>query len=96
LINDGLDLMGAVAAAGHGTTDMGYRARVKWQAAYAVELCRRAVSRLYAGSGAHAVYNANPIQLAFRNIQVGAQHASLDFESAGELYGRMRLGLLAR
>jgi 3-hydroxy-9,10-secoandrosta-1,3,5(10)-triene-9,17-dione monooxygenase len=96
LIRDGLDLMGDVANSGQGATDMGYRARVKWQAAYAVELCRRAVSRLFAGSGAHAVYNANPIQLAFRNVNVGAQHASLDFESSGELYGRLRLGLLGR
>lgn len=96
LINDGLDVLGGVAEAGHGATDMAYRARVKWQAAYAVELCRRAAARLFAGSGAHAVYNSNPIQLAFRNIEVGAQHASLDFESAAELYGRMRLGLLSR
>ena len=86
---------GQVAQSGQGATDMGYRARVKWQAAYAAELCRRALSRLFAGSGAHAVYDSSPLQAAFRNVNVGAQHASIDFDTSGELYGRMRLGLLS-
>ena len=68
------------------------RARVKWQAAYSAELCRRAATRLYAGSGAHSVYESSPIQAAFRNINVGAQHASIDFDNSAEMYGRMRLG----
>jgi alkylation response protein AidB-like acyl-CoA dehydrogenase len=96
LVHQALDTLGQVADSGQGATDMGYRATVKWHAAYSVELCRRAVSRMFAGSGAHAVYNTNPIQLAFRNINVGAQHASLDFEAAAELYGRVRFGLLGR
>jgi alkylation response protein AidB-like acyl-CoA dehydrogenase len=96
LIHDYAELMAQVAQSGQGATDMGYRARVKWQAAYAAELCRRAVSRLYAGSGAHAVYNSAPLQAAFRNVNVGAQHASIDFDTSGELYGRMRLGLLSQ
>jgi len=75
---------------------MGYRAQVKWRAAYTAELCRRAVSRLFAGSGAHAVYKGSPLQTAFRNINVGAQHASIDFDTSGELYGRERLGLLSK
>jgi alkylation response protein AidB-like acyl-CoA dehydrogenase len=95
LIHDAVELMGEVARSGQRATDMGYRARVKWQAAYASELCRRAVSRLFAGSGAHGVYNSAPLQAAFRNVNVGAQHASIDFDTSGELYGRMRLGLLS-
>jgi len=95
LIHDYAELMAQVAESGQGATDMGYRARVKWQAAYAAELCRRAVSRLFAGSGAHAVYDSAPLQAAFRNVNVGAQHASIDFDTSGELYGRMRLGLLS-
>ena len=70
-----------------------HRARVKWQAAYAAELCRRAAARLYSGSGAHAVYLASPLQAAFRNINVGAQHASIDFDTSAEFYGRVRLGI---
>lgn len=95
LIHDSADLMGEVAASGQSATDMAYRARVKWQAAYAAELCRRAVSRLFSGSGAHGVYDASSLQAAFRNVNTGAQHASIDFDTSGELYGRMRLGLLS-
>jgi len=95
LVRDAAELMGAVGQSGEGATDMGYRARVKWQAAYAAELCRRAVSRLFAGSGAHGVYHSSLLQAAFRNVNVGAQHASIDFDTSGELYGRMRLGLLS-
>ena len=69
------------------------RARVKWNAAYSAELCRRAVARLYSGSGAHSVYESSPLQAAFRNINVGAQHASIDFDSSAETYARVRLGI---
>ena len=94
-VHDAAQLMGEVAESERDATDMTYRARVKWQAAYAAELCRRAVSRLFAGSGAHAIYDSSPLQAAFRNVNVGAQHASIDFDTSGELYGRMRLGLLS-
>ena len=96
LIRDAAELMAEVAKSGQGATDMGYRARVKWQAAYAAEICRRAVSRLYSASGAHGVYKSSALQQAFRNVSVGAQHASIDFDTSGELYGRMRLGLLSQ
>jgi hypothetical protein len=29
----------------------------------------------------------------FRNLNVGAQHASIDFDNSAELYARVRLGL---
>jgi 3-hydroxy-9,10-secoandrosta-1,3,5(10)-triene-9,17-dione monooxygenase len=70
-----------------------HRARAKWQAAYAAELCRRAVDRMFSGSGAHAVYAPSALQTAFRNINVGAQHASIDFDNSAEQYARARLGL---
>ena len=73
--------------------DNSHRVRAKWQAAYSVELCRRAVGRMFAGSGAHAVYTPSALQAAFRNVNVGAQHASVDFDNSAELYGRARLDL---
>ncbi len=69
------------------------RVRAKWQAAYAAELCRRALARMFTGSGAHAVYAPGGLQTALRNVNVGAQHASIDFDTSAELYARMRLGL---
>jgi len=73
--------------------DNSHRVRAKWQAAYSVELCRRAVGRMFAGSGAHAVYTPSALQAAFRNVNVGAQHASVDFDNSAELYARARLDL---
>jgi 3-hydroxy-9,10-secoandrosta-1,3,5(10)-triene-9,17-dione monooxygenase len=93
MVQDALGVLEGVRQSGEGATDASYRARVKWQAAYGAELCRRAVSRLFAGSGAHGIYKSSPLQTAFRNVNVGAQHASIDFDASGELYGRMRLGL---
>jgi hypothetical protein len=33
------------------------------------------------------------MQVAFRNINVGAQHASFDFDTSAEQYGRTLLGV---
>lgn len=71
--------------------DVAHRAWARWQVSYAADLCRRAVTRLYSGSGAHAVYAPSALQRAFRNIHVGAQHANLDFDTGAEQYGRMLL-----
>jgi 3-hydroxy-9,10-secoandrosta-1,3,5(10)-triene-9,17-dione monooxygenase len=73
--------------------DNEHRVRAKWQAAYAAELCRRAVARMFSGSGAHAVYTPSGLQAAFRNVNVGAQHASIEFDNSAEQYARVRLGL---
>jgi hypothetical protein len=73
-----------------------HRVRAKWQAAYAAELCRRAVARMFSGSGAHAVYGQSALQSAFRNVNVGAQHASIDFDNSAEAYARAQLDLYGR
>src|SRR5687767_7782185 len=47
------------------------RAELKGQAAYVVELCRRATERLFAGAGAHGIYDdsaAGP----FRDVNTAA------------------------
>ena len=75
------------------TFDNEHRVQAKWQAAYAAELCRRSVARMFSGSGAHAVYAPSALQAAFRNVNVGAQHASIDFDNCAEAYARVRLGL---
>lgn len=72
--------------------DPAHRTWARWQVSYAAELCRCAVTRLFSGSGAHTVYAPSAMQRAFRNIHVGAQHASLDFDTGAEQYGRMLLG----
>jgi alkylation response protein AidB-like acyl-CoA dehydrogenase len=92
LLHDILGEFDRLTAAGNGFT-VEHRARAKWQAAYSAELCRRAVTRMFSGSGAHAVYAPSALQTAFRNINVGAQHASIDFDNSAEFFARIKLGL---
>jgi 3-hydroxy-9,10-secoandrosta-1,3,5(10)-triene-9,17-dione monooxygenase len=94
MMHEGLRECGEILTSATSTAEQ--RARLKWQGAYASELCRRAVGRLFAGSGAHAIYEGHPLQVAFRNINVGAQHASFDFENSAEQYGRVLLGVTTK
>ena len=66
---------------------------MRWQSAYAVELCRRAVERLYAGAGAHAAYNDSPMQQYYRDVMMASHHAAIDMDGAAELQGMSILGV---
>lgn len=90
LIRDGHDEFDRLIAAGQ-RADLPHIARYQFQAAYVTELCRRAVNRLYEGSGAHAVYRGGAVQTAFRNVNVGSQHASMSFDTCAEVQGRSLL-----
>jgi len=92
LIHDTLREFDRLMATGEAFDNL-HRVRAKWQAAYAAELCRRAATRMFSASGAHVVYAPSALQAAFRNINVGAQHASIDFDSSAEIYARVRLGV---
>lgn len=69
------------------------RAELKWGATYPSELCRRAVERLYAAAGAHAIYDDAPLQRMFRDVNTVVHHAAIDLDSTAEMYGRVTLGL---
>ncbi|MGH8611732.1 MAG: acyl-CoA dehydrogenase family protein [Gammaproteobacteria bacterium] len=69
------------------------RARYRWDGAYAVALCTRAVDRLFAASGGHSLYDRHPLQRAFRDLHAMSAHAFLNPDVAGELFGRIALGL---
>jgi alkylation response protein AidB-like acyl-CoA dehydrogenase len=69
------------------------RVQIRWNAAYAVELCRRAIERVFAVSGAHAMYDGHPLQRVHRDISTASHHAIVDFDNAAEIKGRFDLGL---
>jgi len=71
----------------------GDRARYLRDKAFVVRLCVQAVNRLFEGSGAHAVYESEPIQRLFRDTHTASHHAALGWDVAAELYGRDALGL---
>ncbi len=69
------------------------RAQVRWNAAYATELCRRAANRLFEGAGAGAAHDSNVIQAFFRDMNTATHHAMLDFDANVEIQGKSLLGL---
>jgi 3-hydroxy-9,10-secoandrosta-1,3,5(10)-triene-9,17-dione monooxygenase len=69
------------------------RLQVRWNAAYAAELWRRAADRLFAGAGANAAHDRNVFQTVFRNINTATHHAMLDFDTTIEMQGKLLLGV---
>ena len=69
------------------------RAQVRWNAAYAAELCRRAAERLFAGAGAGAAHDRNVNQRTYRDVNTATHHAMLDFDTALEIQGKVLLGV---
>jgi 3-hydroxy-9,10-secoandrosta-1,3,5(10)-triene-9,17-dione monooxygenase len=69
------------------------RARGRRDGAYAVELCVRAIDRLFAASGGRAVADAGGIQRAWRDVHTAAGHIAFRWDEAATAYGRVELGL---
>lgn len=82
----------AIADSGQPPT-LAQRAEMKWHAVYAIELCRRAVERIYAAAGANAVYDSSRLQTLFRDMNTATHHAMIDFDSNAEMFGLAALGL---
>lgn len=69
------------------------RAQVRWNAAYATELCLRATNRLFGAAGAGAAADRNPLQRLGRDINTAARHNMLNFDTASEIQGKSMLGV---
>jgi alkylation response protein AidB-like acyl-CoA dehydrogenase len=67
------------------------RIQMRWDAAYVVELSRRAIERLFASSGAHGLYEVNPVYRAFRDINTACHHAVIDFDTVSGMMGQFKL-----
>ncbi len=68
------------------------RARHMWEVGRAVHACAEAVTRLYAVSGAHAIFRSDPLQRAVRDIQAMCTHIGFNFNAEGRNYGAMCMG----
>ncbi|WP_419908323.1 acyl-CoA dehydrogenase family protein [Candidatus Poriferisodalis sp.] len=92
LIEQAADRCDEVARTGE-RLELNDRAELKWHAAYAVELTRRSVDRVFAAAGAHGIYDDSLLQARYRDINTACHHAIVDFDGNARLYGRTRLGL---
>nr|WP_322723429.1 acyl-CoA dehydrogenase family protein [Streptomyces spongiae] len=68
------------------------RARYVRDASFTVNLCVRAVNRLYESSGARAMMDAEPIQRLHRDVHAASHHQALNWDFAAEQFGRLTLG----
>jgi 3-hydroxy-9,10-secoandrosta-1,3,5(10)-triene-9,17-dione monooxygenase len=62
--------------------------RICYHTAFLIDACSRAVLQLYRGSGGRVLYETSPLQRHFRDIHAMTQHATMDLDFAGELYGQ--------
>lgn len=88
-----VDNTALVAAGGSVSTERLLTARR--DIAFAVKLARQAIDRLYAQTGAHAIYDGAPLQLIFRDAHAASAHLFLKWEIGALPYGKLRLGLPA-
>jgi 3-hydroxy-9,10-secoandrosta-1,3,5(10)-triene-9,17-dione monooxygenase len=65
--------------------------RVRFDAVYALELCSRALDRLWRASGAHALFDGSSIQRNFRDLHAMSQHGGADIDNALSDYGKFLL-----
>ncbi|WP_416898438.1 MAG: hypothetical protein ACMVY4_01500 [Minwuia sp.] len=80
-------------ASGHPVMDTAEKVELRWNAAYAVELCRRASERVFAVAGAHAIYDDHALQRFHRDINTASHHAIADIDAVAEMKGKLELGL---
>jgi 3-hydroxy-9,10-secoandrosta-1,3,5(10)-triene-9,17-dione monooxygenase len=90
LVGDTLILL--TQAAEHDDTPA-LRAQAKFQAAYAVELFRRAVDRLMAAAGARSAFDDSALQKAFRDLTMATKHEMINYDNSAQAYGRTMVGL---
>lgn len=90
LLAEAIDLLEQAA---NGADSYPLRAKAKYEASFAAELCRRAVDRLMATTGARAAFDSSPLQRAFRDLTMASKHQMLNLDDAALAYGRTLVGL---
>ena len=90
LVDDTVELLRRAA---DGADSKALRAQAKYQASYAIELCRRSLDRVTVAAGGRAVFDNSRLQQAYRDVTMASQHAVADLDTTAQAYGRTRLGM---
>lgn len=67
--------------------------RLRRDAAFCAKLCVKAMDIIFAARGGSALYEKSPLQRAWRDVHAGAAHMAIRWETVGQAFGRVRLGL---
>jgi alkylation response protein AidB-like acyl-CoA dehydrogenase len=87
------DRLDAAIDSDQGPLGVEERIRLRADAAYMVELSQRALGRLFAASGAHAIYESSELQRIQRDLNTATHHAIVDYDSIAQLAGSVALGV---
>ena len=68
------------------------KARHLWESGKSAHSCSEAITRLYAVSGAHTIFEGDSLQRAFRDCQAAVTHMAFNFNLHGRNYGAMHMG----
>jgi 3-hydroxy-9,10-secoandrosta-1,3,5(10)-triene-9,17-dione monooxygenase len=88
---DTFDEMMRLAADG-GEIGVARRARLRWDAANAVQLSVHAVDLMFESSGGRAIFQDNPIQRYFRDVHAIRAHALNNPQRAGRTFALAEMG----
>lgn len=75
------------------TLDASERVRVRRNVAFAAKQANEAVNLLFEGAGASGASLHSPIQLYWRNVNVGARHTSMDAQAIFAMVGQQSFGI---
>lgn len=69
------------------------RARLRRDLAHAVGRCRGAANSLFEGAGGGAIYDAEPLQRVWRDLNAASAHVAFSWDDAVNDFGRASLGI---
>jgi 3-hydroxy-9,10-secoandrosta-1,3,5(10)-triene-9,17-dione monooxygenase len=78
---------------GGGTLDIEQRVRIRRNHGFAARTSAEVATDVFAKSGAAAADEKNRVQRFWRDANVAALHASIDWDTLSALYGTQQLGL---
>jgi len=81
-----IDLMDA-----GGQLDAHEKLKARFEAAFIARKCLEAVQALFAASGGHAIFNANPLQRQLRDLIAVCTHRGLYLDESAPAYGKSAL-----
>ncbi|MED4751975.1 acyl-CoA dehydrogenase family protein [Brevibacillus choshinensis] len=69
------------------------RLRLRRNYGFTARLCNQAVKTMMESSGAGSMFEANPLQRYWRDVQASAMHITFNMDHLGEMFGKLELGL---
>jgi 3-hydroxy-9,10-secoandrosta-1,3,5(10)-triene-9,17-dione monooxygenase len=92
LLRDGCTAAQAIAERGQVPELM---TKVTWRrdGAFAAQLCQRAMDVIFKSAGATGLYDEQPLQRAFRDLNAANAHITMMWDAQATTFGRVALGL---